>query len=83
MLEKHGIAVVALLAGCMAAVAQQTSQVQLKIEPDQPDVDGKRENQVRWIRMWRFSTLDSRPSRRMRSRLMPLGPKHRTRSSGR
>jgi uncharacterized protein YggE len=33
MLEKHGIAIFALLAGCLGAGAQQTSQVQLKIEP--------------------------------------------------
>ncbi len=33
MLEKHGIGIFALLAGCLAAGAQQGSQVQLKIEP--------------------------------------------------
>jgi uncharacterized protein YggE len=33
MPEKHGIAIFTLLAGCLAAGAQQTSQVQLKIEP--------------------------------------------------
>ncbi|HUV70492.1 MAG TPA: SIMPL domain-containing protein [Terracidiphilus sp.] len=34
MLQKHGIAVIALLAGCVAAGAQQVGQVQLKIEPN-------------------------------------------------
>ena len=33
MLVQYGIAMIALLAGCMAAGAQQSSQVQLKIEP--------------------------------------------------
>jgi uncharacterized protein len=33
MLMKQGNATIALLAGCAAAAAQQTSQVQLKIEP--------------------------------------------------
>jgi hypothetical protein len=33
MLEKPGITMIALLAGCLAAGAQQTSQVELKIEP--------------------------------------------------
>lgn len=33
MLQKHGVAIVALLAGCVAAGAQQVGQVQLKIEP--------------------------------------------------
>jgi len=33
MLVKQGIAIFALLAGCVVAGAQQTSQVQLKIEP--------------------------------------------------
>lgn len=33
MLGRQGIAAIALLAGCLAAEAQQTSQVQLKIEP--------------------------------------------------
>jgi uncharacterized protein len=33
MLVKQGIATIAVLAGCVAAAAQQTGQVQLKIEP--------------------------------------------------
>jgi uncharacterized protein len=33
MLQKRGIAAIALLAGCVAAGAQQASQVSLKIEP--------------------------------------------------
>ncbi|MGP8225359.1 MAG: SIMPL domain-containing protein [Terracidiphilus sp.] len=33
MLQRNGIAMIALLAGCVAASAQQASQIQLKIEP--------------------------------------------------
>jgi len=46
MFEKHGIAVIALLAGCLAARGQQNSQVQLKIEPTNRTLTVSAENQV-------------------------------------
>ena len=46
MLEKLGIAMIALLAGGMAAGAQQGSQVQLKIEPTNRTLTVSAENQV-------------------------------------
>jgi len=46
MLAKHGIAMTVLLAGCVAAGAQQPSQVQLKIEPSNRTLTVSAENQV-------------------------------------
>jgi len=46
MLQKSGIAMIGLLAGCVAASAQQTSQVQLKIEPTNRTLTVSAENQV-------------------------------------
>jgi hypothetical protein len=43
---KQAIAAFALLAGCVAAIAQQTSQVQLKIEPTNPTLTVSAEGRV-------------------------------------
>lgn len=46
MFAKSGIATIALLTGCMTGTAQQTSQVQLKIEPANRTLTVSAENQV-------------------------------------
>ncbi len=46
MLAKHGIALTALLAGCVAVGAQQPSQVELKIDPSNRTLTVSAENQV-------------------------------------
>jgi uncharacterized protein YggE len=46
MRQKHGIAMIALLAGCVAARAQQTSQVQLRIEPTNRTLTVSAQDQV-------------------------------------
>jgi hypothetical protein len=46
MPQKNAIATIALLAGCVAAGAQQTSQVQLKIEPANRTLTVNAQNQV-------------------------------------
>jgi hypothetical protein len=46
IVQKYGVAMFALLAGCVAAGAQQTSQVELKIDPANRTLTVSAENQV-------------------------------------